>query len=85
MERVLKAEGPVVPTFIAGFTDSRFFRQRGIPAYGVSPFLLGPEDSKGIHGPDERISLRELDRGVERMRRVLALYVSPADTEVRRR
>src|SRR4029079_14644356 len=40
MERALKPEAPVVPTFIAGFTDSRFFRERGIPAYGLSPFKL---------------------------------------------
>jgi acetylornithine deacetylase/succinyl-diaminopimelate desuccinylase-like protein len=76
METVLKADGPVVPTFIAGFTDSRFFREKGIPAYGISPFKLAPEDSRGIHGPDERISLAELDRGVARMRRILSLYVS---------
>jgi acetylornithine deacetylase/succinyl-diaminopimelate desuccinylase-like protein len=73
----LETEGPVVPTFIAGITDSRFFRERGIPAYGLSPFRVAPEDSRGIHGPDERIPLRELDRGVERMRRILRLYTSP--------
>lgn len=77
MAAVLKKDGPVVPAFIAGFTDSRFFREKGIPAYGISPFLLGPEDSRGIHGPDERIPLAEFDRGVERMRRILSLYVSP--------
>lgn len=76
MERALKPEGPVVPTFIAGFTDSRFFRERGIPAYGLSPFLLGPEETQGIHGANERIPLRELDRGVVRMRQILSFYVS---------
>lgn len=76
MERALKPEGPVVPTFVAGFTDSRFFRERGIPAYGLSPFLLGPEDTQGIHGTNERIPLRELDRGVVRMRQILSFYVS---------
>lgn len=78
MERALKREGPVVPTFVAGFTDSRFFRERGIPAYGLSPFLLGPEDTQGIHGTNERIPLRELDRGVVRMRQILSFYVSAA-------
>lgn len=78
MERALKPEAPVVPTFIAGFTDSRFFRERGIPAYGLSPFKLGPEDTQGIHGPNERISLRELDRGVDKMRQILFFYVSAA-------
>jgi acetylornithine deacetylase/succinyl-diaminopimelate desuccinylase-like protein len=77
LRQALGAAGPVVPTFIAGFTDSRYFRERGIPAYGVTPFQLSPDDSKGIHGTDERIPVREIDRGVERMRRIVALYVSP--------
>jgi len=77
LRQVLGPVGPVVPTFIAGFTDSRYFRERGIPAYGVTPFQLSPDDSKGIHGTDERIPVREIDRGVERMRRIVALYASP--------
>src|SRR6185503_11116786 len=32
---VLGKEAPVVPFFSPGFTDSRLFRARGIPAYGV--------------------------------------------------
>lgn len=68
---VLEETAPVVPAFIPGFTDSRFFRERGIPAYGVSPFFLEPQDFLGIHGPDESIPLAELDRGVERMRRIV--------------
>jgi acetylornithine deacetylase/succinyl-diaminopimelate desuccinylase-like protein len=75
IERVLRPEGPVVPTFIAGFTDSRFFRERGIPAYGLSPFKLLPDDSKGIHSTDEHIPLAEIDRGAERMRKILLAYV----------
>lgn len=77
LQRALRQEGPVVPAFISGFTDSRFFRQRGIPAYGFLPLKLAPGDTEGIHGPNERISLTELDRGVERMRRVLSLYTAP--------
>ena len=77
LQQALGTEGPVVPAFIPGITDSRFFRQRGIPAYGVSPFKIGPEDSRGIHGADERIPLAELDRGVKRMRQILYLYAAP--------
>ena len=74
LREVLSSEAPVVPTFIPGFTDSRFFRERRIPAYGVTTFALSGDDLRGIHGPDERIPLDELDRGVERMRRVVAGY-----------
>ena len=77
LRQALGPDGPVVPTFIAGFTDSRYFRERGIPAYGVTPFKLSPDDSKGIHSTDERLPLAEVDRGVERMRKALALYAAP--------
>jgi len=76
LAQALGASGPVVPTFVPGFTDSRFFRERGIPAYGITPFALSGEDMRGIHNPDERIPLAELDRGVERMRRAVTLYAS---------
>jgi len=75
---VLGKEAPVVPFFSPGFTDSRLFRARGIPAYGVSPFTLEPQDLLGIHGADERIPLRELDRGVERMREVVRRWARGA-------
>jgi acetylornithine deacetylase/succinyl-diaminopimelate desuccinylase-like protein len=68
---VLGTEAPAVPAFIAGFTDSRYFRERGVAAYGLSPFALEGEILRGIHGPDERIPLAEFDRGVERMRRLV--------------
>jgi carboxypeptidase PM20D1 len=64
---VLGAEAPVVPYFTSGVTDSRFFRERGIPAYGVTPFVVGPQDLMGIHGPDESIPVDELMAGVGRM------------------
>lgn len=67
---------PVVAAMIAGFTDSRFFRERGIPAYGVSPFALDGESLGGIHGPDERLPLAVFDEGVERMRRVVEAIVT---------
>lgn len=77
LERALGADGPVVPTFVPGFTDSRYFRERGIAAYGITPFALSGEDLRGIHNPDERIPLDELERGVERMRRAVTFYASP--------
>jgi acetylornithine deacetylase/succinyl-diaminopimelate desuccinylase-like protein len=71
LAEVLSAEAPVVPVFAPGFTDSRLFRYRGIPAYGFSPFTLEPQDLGGIHAADEGIPVTELDRGIERLRRVV--------------
>jgi acetylornithine deacetylase/succinyl-diaminopimelate desuccinylase-like protein len=76
LRAALGREGPVVPMLDAGTTDSRFFRERRIAAYGLSPFALAPEDSGGIHGADEHLPLAELDRGVERMRRIVASYAA---------
>lgn len=75
-ESVLGRSAPVVPAFIAGFTDSRWLRERGIAAYGVSPFALEGEVLSGIHGPDERIPVAELERGIERMKAIVAGYAT---------
>ena len=68
-------DAPVVPTMIAGFTDSHYFRQKGIVAYGFVPIeLKHPEEAKGVHGVDERISVDELGAGVQRMVELLKIF-----------
>ncbi len=62
---------PLVPAVSAGFTDSRHFRERGIAAYGVMPFAISGEEAAGIHAANERLSLEELHRGIERMRKIV--------------
>lgn len=81
LSRSLGGEAPVVPTFIAGFTDSRYFREHGVPAYGFSPFALDGEEQRGIHAPDESIPLVDFDRGVERMKRVVSALATDAPSE----
>jgi acetylornithine deacetylase/succinyl-diaminopimelate desuccinylase-like protein len=71
LEGALSVRGPVIATFMTGTTDSRFFRQRGIPAYGFSPFALDADETRGIHAVDESIPRAELLRGVQTMVRVL--------------
>ncbi len=56
---------PVVPAFIPGITDSRFYRGQGIPAYGFSPFALDATETLGIHGKNERISIEAFLAGVD--------------------
>ena len=76
LEEVLSVRAPVVPTFIAGVTDARYFRQLGIPSYGISPFALNPPDTRGIHAPNEHIPAEEFLRGVETMRRILRAWTA---------
>ena len=62
---------PVVPHVAAGFTDSHFFRDLGITSYGYSPFMMSVGESRGVHGNDERISVKNLQRGTQIMSEIL--------------
>ncbi|HVM96397.1 MAG TPA: M20/M25/M40 family metallo-hydrolase, partial [Candidatus Acidoferrales bacterium] len=53
---------PVLPTMSSGATDSRYFRQAGIPAYGVSGLFVDVDDVRA-HGRDERLGVKELYDG----------------------
>jgi acetylornithine deacetylase/succinyl-diaminopimelate desuccinylase-like protein len=67
IERVAAATEPgslVVPRVIAGFTDAHYFRKLGITAYGFVPRVHRADEPEGVHGPDERISIENLERGV---------------------
>jgi len=61
----------VLPRVIAGFTDAHYFRDLGLTAYGFVPRWLPPSETRGIHGPNERISLDNLERGVHATVRIL--------------
>ncbi len=56
---------PVLPKLNAGFTDSHFFREQGIAAYGFTPVILTKSDIKGVHGDNENISIDNLELGRE--------------------
>lgn len=56
------SDAVVVPMVLAGFTDSHFFRRRGVVAYGWSPFVASEEEGPA-HGTDERISVANVRRG----------------------
>jgi len=58
---------PVVPSVVGGFTDSHFLRDLGITAYGYSPIVVPLEDSGGVHGNNERVSVENIRRGVAMM------------------
>jgi len=67
IERVAAASdsgASAVPRVIAGFTDAHYFRDLGITAYGFVPRWYRVDAERGVHGPDERISVANLERGV---------------------
>ncbi|MBN1497064.1 MAG: M20/M25/M40 family metallo-hydrolase [Spirochaetes bacterium] len=55
----------VLLSLLSGFSDSRFFRERGIPVYGFCPIVITMDELSTIHGNDERISVGALARGCE--------------------
>ena len=64
---------PVIPTMLAGATDSRFFRSIGIDAYGVSGLFATPADNARIHGRDERMRVQSYYEGQEFLYRLTKL------------
>jgi len=56
---------PVVPHLLAGATDSRLLREKGIITYDFCPFRLTEKEMMIIHGNDERIALENLRFGTK--------------------
>ncbi|MGA7617553.1 MAG: M20/M25/M40 family metallo-hydrolase [Thermoanaerobaculia bacterium] len=75
-EQLEKSEPKSVvgPLVSPGTSDSRFFRARGIVAYGLSPFKVNYYDADTVHGVDERIRERFFDQGVGLTRRVVRAF-----------
>jgi len=70
----------VIPTVSGGFTDSHFFRDIGITSYGYSPFKFTLSEFTGVHGNDERISVRNIVDGTQIYHELLETFVVPAAT-----
>lgn len=64
----------VSPYLLPATTDSRFFRDHGIKAYGFDPIITPPELAKTIHGKDERIPVESVRLGTERLFRVVTRF-----------
>jgi acetylornithine deacetylase/succinyl-diaminopimelate desuccinylase-like protein len=74
LEETIISEVPealVVPILTPGGTDSLFYRQRGVNAYGLVPILIDNDEVERMHGIDERISLDNLALGIRVMTGVL--------------
>ncbi|HEV2669954.1 MAG TPA: M20/M25/M40 family metallo-hydrolase [Gemmatimonadales bacterium] len=66
VERVTKRlwNIPVVPVMETGATDGLFFRNAGVPVYGVSGVFVDINDIRA-HGRDERIGVQDYYDGAE--------------------
>jgi acetylornithine deacetylase/succinyl-diaminopimelate desuccinylase-like protein len=67
----LRAPGlPIVPSMSAGATDSLYFRNLGVPSYGVGGTFMHPKDSFS-HGLNERVPVATIDGAVLQWRSLL--------------
>lgn len=73
----LQGHRRVLPTLMPVATDARFFRPRGVVAYGVGWFdqqVPFAEFLRLFHGHDERISIESLERTVRMLNQVIARF-----------
>lgn len=67
----LRAPGlPIVPSMSAGATDSLYFRNAGVPSYGVGGTFMNPRDNYA-HGLDERVPVDSIDGALLQWRSLL--------------
>ncbi|HEU0225378.1 MAG TPA: M20/M25/M40 family metallo-hydrolase [Steroidobacteraceae bacterium] len=67
----LRAPGlPIVPSMSAGATDSLYFRNLGVPSYGVGGVFMHPRDNYA-HGLDERVPVASIDGALLQWRSLL--------------
>ena len=62
----LKSEFPEAesaPFLFPASSDNNYFRQFGIPTYGLVPVVLSREDLQSIHGTNERIKIADFRKG----------------------
>lgn len=67
----------VVPTLMPATTDARFFRARGVTAYGVGLFdeaMSFPDFLSMFHGHDERVSLASVDATTSLLSTILSRW-----------
>ena len=78
IEKAVHALDPgagVVQTVDAGFTDSHFFRDKGILSYGFEPFAVTREDDERVHGDNERIPVKNYEDGMRLLWNVVYDFV----------
>jgi acetylornithine deacetylase/succinyl-diaminopimelate desuccinylase-like protein len=68
---------PVIPTMSSGATDSRFLRNAGIPAYGISGLFSDPVHN-GVHGLNEQVRVQDLYASKDYLYRLIKRLAAPS-------
>jgi carboxypeptidase PM20D1 len=65
----------VAPLMTSGVTDSAYFRQRNVPAYGFNPMVLTEAELESEHGNDERVPVAAFREAVQTYYEVISRLV----------
>jgi len=74
ISRVTKVHHPealITTKMLSGYTESQLYRQLGIISYGWAPIYTTVEENEGVHGNNERISVRNVRQGTLEMYEVV--------------
>ncbi len=66
---------PFAPALFEAGTSLGPWREKGVPGYGVYPYVLSNEQLIGMHGNNERIFVEALEKGTEYMYEVFAGFL----------
>lgn len=64
-----------IPILFPATTDNNFFRNAGIPVYGIIPSVLNAHLFETIHSTNERIGVDNLEKGIDVYDRFLQITV----------
>ena len=73
LSRRMDKDAPVIPAMLTGFNDSHYFRQRGLIAYDFVPIQFTEQEGPMVHGNNERVPIKSLRDGIERMVELLRI------------
>jgi len=69
---------PLNAAMSAGYTDNRWLRNAGIPAYGVSGLFSDPGNN-GVHGRNEQVGIKAVYDSKEFLYRLVKLLAGPQE------
>lgn len=75
ISRVTQAHHPealITTKMLSGYTESQIYRQLGITCYGWAPIYTTVEENEGVHGNNERISLKNVHEATREMYEVVS-------------
>jgi acetylornithine deacetylase/succinyl-diaminopimelate desuccinylase-like protein len=65
-------EALITTKMLSGYTESQLYRQLGIVSYGWTPIYTTVEENEGVHGNNERITLKNVRQGTREMFEVVS-------------